>query len=66
MVGSIVQTYKPDSLVKKGDEKGYFAFGGSTLVVLFEKDKVELDEDLCINTKKGFETYIRMGESVAS
>lgn len=65
MVGSIFQTYKPNSTVNKGDEKGYFAFGGSTLVLLFEKGKITFDEDLVTNTKNGLETSIRMGENIA-
>ncbi len=65
MVGSITQTYKANTDVKKGDEKGYFAFGGSTLVLLFEKDKITFDDDLISNTKNGMETYIKMGESIA-
>ncbi len=64
MVGSIIQTYTPNSFVKKGDEKGYFAFGGSTLVLFFEKDKVRLNEDLLENTKNGFETTVKMGEQI--
>lgn len=65
MVGSIIQTYRPGSKVNKGDEKGYFAFGGSTLVLLFEAGKVEFDHDLLENTRKGLETSIRMGETIA-
>jgi phosphatidylserine decarboxylase len=65
MVGSIIQTYKANSEIEKGDEKGYFAFGGSTLVLLFEKGKADFDADLTSNTKKGFETTIRMGEQIA-
>lgn len=64
MVGSIIQTYSPGQ-VKKGDEKGYFAFGGSTLVLLFEKDNIEFDNDLISNTKKGLETTVRVGETIA-
>lgn len=66
MVGSILQTYTPEKMVKKGDEKGYFAFGGSTLVLCFEKDKIAFAADLLENTRKGFETSIKMGESIAS
>jgi phosphatidylserine decarboxylase len=66
MVGSIIQTYQANTEIKKGDEKGYFAFGGSTLVLLFEKGKVTFDEDLISNTKNGLETYIRMGENIAA
>jgi len=65
MVGSIIQTYLPDSKVEKGEEKGYFAFGGSTLVLLFEKEKINFDEDLILNTQKGLETAIKMGENIA-
>ena len=65
MVGSIIQTYEPNSEIEKGDEKGYFAFGGSTLVLLFEKGKIKFDSDLIANTKRGLETSIRMGENIA-
>lgn len=64
MVGSIFETYSPGQ-VEKGNEKGYFAFGGSTLVLLFEKSKIRFDEDLLINTQKGMETSIRVGEDIA-
>ncbi|KAG8975295.1 hypothetical protein FRB90_009564, partial [Tulasnella sp. 427] len=40
MVGSIVTTVQEGAEVKRGDEFGYFAFGGSTIVCLFEKDTV--------------------------
>ncbi len=63
MVGSIIQTYT-GNFVKKGEEKGYFKFGGSTVVLLFEKNKIRIDDDLLINTLKGYETVIREGERV--
>jgi phosphatidylserine decarboxylase len=65
-VGSIIQTYKNHSRVNKGDEKGFFSFGGSCVVILFEKGKIALDEDLCQNTLKGFETKVLMGQSLGS
>ena len=49
MVGAIVQTYSPDTDVKKGQEKGWFAFGGSTIIVLCEKTKVQVDPDILEN-----------------
>lgn len=64
MVGSILQTYKHDTDVKAGDEKGYFAFGGSTVVLLFEKGKVQLSEDLLKNTANGLETQVLMGQTI--
>ncbi len=65
MVGSIVQSYTPDTDVKKGQEKGWFAFGGSTIIILLEKGKVQLDRDILENTEKGYETSIKMGEQLA-
>jgi len=63
MVGSIVQTFN-GSTVNKGEEKGYFKFGGSTVVLLFEKSKIHIDEDILINTAKGYETTVKMGERI--
>jgi phosphatidylserine decarboxylase len=63
MVGSIIHTFKGSS-VNKGEEKGYFKFGGSTVVLLFEKNKIHIDEDLLINTAKGYETTLKMGERI--
>lgn len=65
MVGSIKQSYTAGSQVEKGAEKGYFAFGGSTVVLLFKKDAIKINEDLLQNTQKGFETSILMGEAIA-
>jgi len=66
MVGSIIQSYLPDTEVLKGDEKGWFSFGGSTVIVLFEKERVKVDTDIIENTRKGYETTIRMGEKLAT
>lgn len=63
-VGSIRQCYQPNTYVEKGMHKGYFELGGSTIVLLFLKGMIELDHDLCINTKQKMETYVRMGESI--
>ncbi len=63
MVGSIIQSYQRD-FVTKGEEKGYFKFGGSTVVLLFEKNKIRIDSDLLINTTKGLETAVKVGERI--
>ena len=65
MVGSIVQSYT-GNFAKKGEEKGYFKFGGSTVVLLFEKNKIRIDEDLLMNTLKGYETVIKKGERIGT
>ena len=64
-VGSIHQTYTPDQPIRKGQEKGYFEFGGSCLVLLFEKDAITFDRDLILNTQKGLETRANFGEPFA-
>ena len=64
MVGSMIQTYT-STTVKKGQEKGYFKFGGSTVVLLFEKDQIKIDADLLTNTANSLETTIKMGEQIA-
>ena len=64
MVGSITETYTSDKEVKKGDEMGYFAFGGSTIVLLVEKNNFSIDEDLIKNTKNKIETFVKMGDKI--
>lgn len=66
MVGSIVQFYTPGTTVHKGEEKGCFKFGGSTIIVLFQKGKIRIDADLLDNTRNGYETRVRMGERMAT
>jgi phosphatidylserine decarboxylase len=65
-VGTIKQTYDPHKPVKKGGEKGYFEFGGSCIVLLFEKRKIKFDEDLVRNTEQGIETRVNFGSSLGS
>lgn len=48
----------------RGQEKGYFEFGGSTIVVLFKKDVVKIDEDIIQNSSFHHETRVLMGEKI--
>lgn len=63
-VGSIIQTYTPEKRVNKGEEKGYFKFGGSTVILFFEADKIKIDSDIIKQTNLGYETYVLMGENI--
>ena len=63
-VGGIVQTYEKNN-VSKCQEKGYFKFGGSTIILIFQKDRVLFSPDLVENSVTGYETFVRMGETVA-
>lgn len=64
MVGSIINTYSPNTTINKGDEMGYFAFGGSTILMLVDKKHFKIDSDLLENTKNGKETFVKMGETI--
>jgi phosphatidylserine decarboxylase len=46
MVGSLNFTYEPQKSVKKGSEAGYFAFGGSTVCLLFAHGTINLPDIL--------------------
>jgi phosphatidylserine decarboxylase len=48
--------------MQKGSEKGYFKFGGSETITLFEAGKITLAEDLVENSRMGRELYARMGD----
>ena len=61
-VGAIFQTYEAGKSVAMGDEQGYFAFGGSTVMTFFEPGKITLAEDILRNTAECLETYARQGD----
>lgn len=64
MVGTIIQSYTPNVKVSKGTEKGYFKFGGSTTILFFKKDTVQINEDILTQSDLGFETKVLMGETI--
>ncbi len=64
LVGKIENHTKGRAAVHRGEEKGYFAFGGSTIVVLTEKGKVTPEARFAENTRRGIETKVRLGERV--
>lgn len=64
MVGRIVNAEPAAHPVLCGREKGYFEFGGSTVILMFEKGAAVPDEDIVKNSREGFETVVRMGERV--
>ena len=63
-VGTIVQTYSGDTHAK-GDEKGYFKFGGSTVILLATAGALKFDDDLVRNSAEGLETRVLCGERIA-
>lgn len=61
-VGTIRQSFEPQRSVAKGDEKGWFEFGGSAVMTFFERDRIELAADLLSHSTEQRETYARMGD----
>lgn len=49
---------------RRGEEKGFFSHGGSTIVLLFEENTVMMDEDIVMQSRQGIETKIKMGETI--
>lgn len=64
-VGKIIQSHLWDKPFIRGQEKGYFLFGGSTVVLLGEKGAWKPSADISSNTKNGIETYLHLGTEVA-
>lgn len=64
MVGKINNHEEDSAQVKRGDEKGMFEFGGSTIVVMTEPGMAEPDKDIIHNTKAQAETLVKMGEPI--
>ncbi len=64
-VGKIVN-HPHKEQVHRGDEKGYFAFGGSTIVLLLQKDAAEPDAQILRNSENGAETVVRYGSKIGT
>lgn len=63
LVGRIVNHHRKFK-VFRGQEKGYFEFGGSTVVLLVKKDTVKIDADILENSAQGIETVVKYGEKI--
>lgn len=61
-VGHIHQTFKPNHSIRKGAEKGFFKFGGSSTILLFEPGFITLSPDLIAQTARGYELFSKMGD----
>lgn len=61
MVGRIVNLEQGAAQVRRGQEKGYFAFGGSTVILCLEKGRAAIDGDILENSGAGYETRVLQG-----
>lgn len=60
-VGTIAQTFSAGQSVEKGAEKGYFAFGGSSTITIFEPGAIRLEADLADHSSRQIELYAKVG-----
>jgi phosphatidylserine decarboxylase len=65
-VGAITQFDQSGSSVSRGQEKGLFSLGGSTIVLVFKRNTVVMDADIEENSASGIETMVRYGEGIGS
>lgn len=56
----------PKETFRLAEEKGYFSFGGSTIILLFKKDKIKIDTDIETYSQKDIETSVLFGEKIGS
>ncbi|MDD6098285.1 MAG: phosphatidylserine decarboxylase [Oscillospiraceae bacterium] len=65
MVGRIVNHHGKASF-RRGEEKGMFMFGGSTVVLLIERGRAVIDADIVRNSASGIETVVKYGEKIGA
>lgn len=63
LVGRI-RNHPMEAPVHRGQEKGYFQFGGSTVILMLGPEAVRLDQDIICNSQNGEETVVKMGEQI--
>lgn len=62
-VGTIRQTFSGREF-KKGEEKGLFKFGGSTVIFIAKAGTIKFDEDIVKNSARGLESRVLCGEKI--
>ena len=66
LVGKICNHNETAGSFAKLQEKGYFEYGGSTVILLLKKDAVTVDADILQYSAKGIETKVKIGERIAA
>jgi phosphatidylserine decarboxylase len=62
LVGKVIQRDREAHSFRKGEEKGWFEYGGSTVIQLFTKDAIKPDDDIMKYSAKRIETLVKVGE----
>jgi len=59
-----ISNHSKNHTALRGEEKGMFRFGGSTVILLFKNGAVTIADEIYENTKQNKETIVRMGEVI--
>lgn len=65
-VSKIIQHFHNGCFCKKGQEKGYFEFGGSTTILIFQKNRIKIDDDIREYSQQGIETKVKYGSKIGT
>ena len=65
LVGKI-KNHHGKCYINRGEEKGFFEYGGSTIILLVEQGKVNVPKQFLDHTEQGYETIVRMGQTVGT
>lgn len=65
LVGRIVNL-EGQGMAERGKEKGFFEYGGSTIILLVKKDMVKINQDILDNSQKGIESPVKMGQVIGA
>jgi phosphatidylserine decarboxylase len=61
-VGTIKNAFEAGKPAAKGAFKGYFTFGGSCVITVFQKGRIRFEDDVVAQSARHIETYARMGD----
>ena len=64
MVGKILNHEVKE--FRRGDEKGFFEYGGSTIIVLVKKDVLKISNEILEASQQGIETPVKMGQVIGN
>lgn len=63
LVGRIVN-HEGEGRAVRGKEKGFFEYGGSTVILLIKKDMAKINEEIIQNSLEGIESPVKMGQMI--
>jgi len=65
-VGSVFMEHSTNTFVLKGDQLGYFQFGGSTIVLIFQPNTIQFSSDLIFQSSRQVESLVRVGQEIGT